>query len=49
MEIFSENEVFLTSHKDITFVDSINGPCEILTYDEYDQKALIAPNVFFTR
>mmetsp|Transcript_66145 Transcript_66145/g.92006 ORF Transcript_66145/g.92006 Transcript_66145/m.92006 type:complete len:86 (-) Transcript_66145:157-414(-) len=36
LELISENEVFLTEHTDFIFVDTINGSCNILTYDDYD-------------
>lgn len=45
----SENEVFLSLHKDIVLVECINGPCAIVTYEEYDQQPSISPNMFFTR
>jgi hypothetical protein len=37
IDIFGENEVFLTSHSDFAFVDSILGKCQILEYEIYDK------------
>jgi hypothetical protein len=37
LEIISENEVFLTESSDFAFVDTINGLCKILTYEDYDK------------
>ncbi|KRX02308.1 Zinc finger, FYVE/PHD-type [Pseudocohnilembus persalinus] len=46
---FSENEVFLTEHTDYALVDCINGKCDIITYDEYDQLSSIPANTFYSR
>lgn len=49
MEHISDNEVFMTDHKDITSVECINGLCQVLTYDDYERLNEILPNTFFTR
>ena len=37
LELISDNEVFLTDHCDYVNVDALNGKCNILTYQEYDE------------
>jgi len=49
MPHISANEVFLSPHKDFIMVDCINGPCEILTLEAYDQLTSTSNNVFYTR
>ena len=49
LETISENEVFLTETSDVTFVDCINGNCEIYSYEEYDKLPVIGNAVFFSR
>lgn len=49
MMSISENEVFLSLHKDIVLVECINGSCDIMSYAEYDHQPSIPPNTFFTR
>ena len=49
MKYISENEVFETEHKDYLFVDTINGPCQILTFSEYDASETRNSETFYTR
>jgi len=44
MDSISESEVFLTEHVDYAFVDCINGLCEVLTYEEYDNLPRVKNN-----
>jgi len=41
--------VFLTEHKDITSVETINGACQVLSYEEFENLSEYPPNIFFSR
>lgn len=45
----SDYEVFLSEHKDITQIESILEPCEVLDFSEYEKIEDIVGNVFYTR
>lgn len=45
----SENELFLSHHRDIVLVECINGSCSVVTFKEYDALNSIQQNTFFCR
>lgn len=49
LKYISENEVFLTDHKDFTNVECINGPCAIISFEEYEALSGITNNTFYSR
>ncbi len=49
LRYMSENEVFLTEHKDLTNVECINGPCEVISFEKYEGLTGIPGNTFFSR
>jgi len=49
LNCFSDNEVFLTEQEDIVNVESINGACTIIPYEEYDKLAVVPEATLFYR
>ena len=36
MDSISEHEIFATEHSDYAYIDTIDGLCKVLTFDEYN-------------
>jgi len=45
----SEFEVFSSKHKDIIFIETLLGKCNVLTFEEYESLEEISSIMFFTR
>ena len=49
IEAICDQELFLSDHYDKVFVQTINGKISLLSLEEFDEKPLVSPYVFFTR
>ena len=49
MIYIGDNEVFLSDHTDIVFVESIINKCEVLSIQEYDQRQITDERTFYCR
>ena len=47
--LISDYQVFPTNHYDFIYIESLNGKCEIISYDEYDSNPSVSNNVYFQR
>lgn len=45
----SDYEVFPTNHKDIIYIESVIGKCEVYTYEEYENLSEHTEKTFFSR
>lgn len=36
MDSISDHEIFLTEHKDFAYIDTLDGSCKVLTFNEYN-------------
>jgi len=49
-EYHGKDEVLASKHEDKVHVQCVNGPCKMLTFDEYlQQKTSIDEEMFYTR
>lgn len=45
----SDYEVFTSNHKDVIFIETIVGRCNVLGFEEYEKLEDINPNIYFNR
>lgn len=45
----SDFELFESNHKDVIFIESIIGKCQVISFEDYDNLNEITGNIFFSR